>query len=218
MNTLFTLLVTAAVFGCIALAISGAKRLWSRIESDGQFLSDHYLKFLIAIAAMFAAFNWLGSKWIDFLTVTSGLVIVLAAYEYKQAENENQETKNKIDEAIQLRKERLLSGEGWTKHDVLQKYKTTLFYRQFGRLTTTTGWRCAGCSKNLYKEKDAELDHIQPRSKYPTLAMSESNLQILCRSCNAHKHAYDGDDWKKTIHKRRRVSNKKTRGARIANR
>jgi hypothetical protein len=31
------------------------------------------------------------------------------------------------------------------------------------------------------------VDHIKPRSKYPSLALSPSNLQVLCRECNVGK-------------------------------
>lgn len=34
---------------------------------------------------------------------------------------------------------------------------------------------------------DLTVDHIKPRSKYPELALTVNNTQILCRSCNSSK-------------------------------
>jgi 5-methylcytosine-specific restriction endonuclease McrA len=31
------------------------------------------------------------------------------------------------------------------------------------------------------------IDHIKPKSKFPDLALTEENLQILCRDCNLGK-------------------------------
>jgi hypothetical protein len=36
-------------------------------------------------------------------------------------------------------------------------------------------------------ESNLELDHIKPTSKFPELTFEFSNLQILCKSCNAKK-------------------------------
>lgn len=213
MKTLFTLALIALGFCCVAFALGGATRLWERLKSDSQFVDDHYFKFLIAVIFLLTLFSSLGGSWNSFLVVMSLVIVSLAIYEYRCSEHEargkSEQINELVNEAKRLREMQLLSGVGWGRYDVLRKFRTTLYYRKFGSLTTTTGWRCAACSKNLYKERDAEIDHIQPKSKYPELVTSENNLQILCRSCNAHKNAYDGDDWKKTIHKRRRLKNRK---------
>ena len=41
------------------------------------------------------------------------------------------------------------------------------------------------------------VDHIKPRSKYPELSLVESNLQVLCESCNLGKSNLDETDWRK---------------------
>lgn len=46
---------------------------------------------------------------------------------------------------------------------------------------------CAKCKRKIKKESNLTVDHILPRSKYPHLALDDSNLQILCRSCNSAK-------------------------------
>jgi 5-methylcytosine-specific restriction endonuclease McrA len=43
-----------------------------------------------------------------------------------------------------------------------------------------------------------DVDHIQPRSKYPELALLKSNMQILCRDCNFGKSNRDNTDWRQT--------------------
>lgn len=40
------------------------------------------------------------------------------------------------------------------------------------------------------------VDHIKPRSKYPCLALSFSNLQVLCAACNMGKSNKDETDWR----------------------
>lgn len=42
------------------------------------------------------------------------------------------------------------------------------------------------------------VDHIKPRSKFPELELKESNLQILCRSCNMGKSNKDETDFRIT--------------------
>jgi len=43
--------------------------------------------------------------------------------------------------------------------------------------------KCVKCGSKY----DLEVDHIKPRSKYPDLALSFDNLQILCKKCNVTK-------------------------------
>lgn len=40
------------------------------------------------------------------------------------------------------------------------------------------------------------VDHVKPRSKFPTLALSPSNLQVLCRECNAGKGDHSEMDYR----------------------
>jgi len=41
------------------------------------------------------------------------------------------------------------------------------------------------------------VDHIKPRSKFPSLGLVESNLQVLCGDCNIGKVNLDEVDWRK---------------------
>jgi len=40
------------------------------------------------------------------------------------------------------------------------------------------------------------VDHIKPKSLFPELALSLSNLQILCEDCNLGKSNRDDTDWR----------------------
>lgn len=40
------------------------------------------------------------------------------------------------------------------------------------------------------------VDHIKPKSKYPDLSLTLSNLQVLCEDCNLGKSNRDDTDWR----------------------
>lgn len=44
-----------------------------------------------------------------------------------------------------------------------------------------------------------QVDHIKPRSRYPELALSFDNMQVLCASCNMGKLAWDETDYRPKI-------------------
>ncbi len=56
--------------------------------------------------------------------------------------------------------------------------------------------RCALCGHGRSDGVKLHVDHIKPRSKYPKLELSLSNLQVLCENCNAGKGARHADDWR----------------------
>ncbi len=41
------------------------------------------------------------------------------------------------------------------------------------------------------------VDHIKPRSRYPELELTRSNLQVLCEDCNLGKSNGDETDWRR---------------------
>jgi 5-methylcytosine-specific restriction endonuclease McrA len=55
------------------------------------------------------------------------------------------------------------------------------------------GRRCLACGCS---DKQLHVDHIRPRSKYPHLALSINNLQVLCVDCNLGKSNKDKTDWR----------------------
>lgn len=90
----------------------------------------------------------------------------------------------------------------------------TDIYRE---VIASSGHHCAACSRKFSLSRRKPLlhvDHIRPRKLYPHLLYVRSNLQVLCRSCNSHKSAYDGDDWRDVVATRRRATNRKRRAAR----
>jgi 5-methylcytosine-specific restriction endonuclease McrA len=87
----------------------------------------------------------------------------------------------------------------------------------YAEVIAASGYRCAACGRQFSERRRKPLlhvDHIRPRKLYPQLLYVRSNLQVLCRPCNSHKSAYDGDDWKDIVAARRRATNKKRRIAR----
>ena len=53
--------------------------------------------------------------------------------------------------------------------------------------------RCALCEERQLKLRNLELDHIKPRAKGGTSAIS--NLQLACRACNRAKGDTDNDEY-----------------------
>jgi hypothetical protein len=53
---------------------------------------------------------------------------------------------------------------------------------------------CCGCRGE--PDNPLQVDHIQPRSQFPRLALVQSNLQVLCRRCNLGKSNKDMTDWR----------------------
>jgi 5-methylcytosine-specific restriction endonuclease McrA len=49
------------------------------------------------------------------------------------------------------------------------------------------GWTCAGFRRPAHPARDLATDHIVPVSEDDSRAFDWSNLQCLCRSCNARK-------------------------------
>jgi hypothetical protein len=62
------------------------------------------------------------------------------------------------------------------------------------------GGSCAYCLKPLLSTwegaKNATIDHLLPRCKYPDLGWSVSNLVPSCGECNHVKHNYDPSEGK----------------------
>ena len=56
--------------------------------------------------------------------------------------------------------------------------------------------RCQLCGARLTAENPLQVDHIKPRSKHPEMALTLSNLQVLCRACNLGKSNTDQTDWR----------------------
>ena len=66
------------------------------------------------------------------------------------------------------------------------------------------GAKCAACNTTREKGAVLHVDHVKPRSIYPELALSRSNLQVLCAPCNMGKSNKFTDDFRRTPPKRAR--------------
>jgi len=56
------------------------------------------------------------------------------------------------------------------------------------------GAKCMCCGYTSNDKSRIHVDHIKPRSLYPSLALDFENLQVLCRACNkakGNKHSTD---------------------------
>jgi 5-methylcytosine-specific restriction endonuclease McrA len=58
------------------------------------------------------------------------------------------------------------------------------------------GARCQCCGATTANGVRINVDHIKPRKLFPELALTESNLQVLCEDCNAGKGNWDQSDWR----------------------
>lgn len=55
--------------------------------------------------------------------------------------------------------------------------------------------QCCGATA-ITSGRPMHVDHIKPRSKFPHLELSLSNLQVLCEDCNMGKGGRDQTDWR----------------------
>lgn len=55
--------------------------------------------------------------------------------------------------------------------------------------------RCACCGASRNDGAILHVDHVKPRSKFPELALSLDNLQVLCNLCNMAKSNIDMTRW-----------------------
>lgn len=93
--------------------------------------------------------------------------------EQRIASNKKKERRDKV----RLASEAFLRTRDWQE----LRYKTLRRY----------GFKCMACYATGV---ELHVDHIKPRSKYPELALSAENLQVLCRDCNLGKGNKFEDD------------------------
>lgn len=58
------------------------------------------------------------------------------------------------------------------------------------------GAKCACCGTTPKNGRTMHVDHIKPRKAHPELALTLSNLQVLCDVCNHGKGNWDRTDWR----------------------
>ncbi|HEV2555455.1 MAG TPA: HNH endonuclease [Bosea sp. (in: a-proteobacteria)] len=55
---------------------------------------------------------------------------------------------------------------------------------------------CCLCGRERPHSAVLNVDHIKPRRRFPELALTPSNLQVLCGECNHGKGNWDETDWR----------------------
>lgn len=56
--------------------------------------------------------------------------------------------------------------------------------------------RCECCGSGKAQGAVLHVDHIKPRSKFPSMELALENLQVLCLDCNKGKSNTDQTDWR----------------------
>lgn len=60
------------------------------------------------------------------------------------------------------------------------------------------GAKCACCGRRTGDGLVMNVDHIKPRTRHPELALTLSNLQVLCNECNQGKGNRYETDWRES--------------------
>ncbi len=71
-------------------------------------------------------------------------------------------------------------------------YKSREWMAARFRALHKAGHRCEHCGVSVKKKGSMRVDHIKPRKSYPELSLDQSNLQVLCASCDNKKHKEKG--------------------------
>jgi len=83
------------------------------------------------------------------------------------------------------------------QHAMSEKFLASYEWRKVRMLALKKyGARCQCCGATPADGVMMHVDHIKPRAVYPELALSLSNLQILCEVCNHGKGNWDMTDWR----------------------
>lgn len=59
------------------------------------------------------------------------------------------------------------------------------------------GGRCSCCGRTAQDGIVINVDHIKPRRMFPELALTASNLQVLCSECNQGKGNRFTTNWRR---------------------
>ncbi len=76
-------------------------------------------------------------------------------------------------------------------------YKSNEWLKLRYRVIRKYGGECMACGRSKKRHGIIiHVDHILPRSKFPSQALRFENLQILCEDCNIGKSNIDKTDWR----------------------
>lgn len=76
-------------------------------------------------------------------------------------------------------------------------YDTAAWLELRYRALKLHGGHCQCCGNGPAPGNPMQVDHIKPRSRFPELELDLNNLQVLCKSCNTGKGAWDQTDWRR---------------------
>lgn len=79
-------------------------------------------------------------------------------------------------------------------------YETEAWKRVRYQALVLHGAACQCCGATRADGVKLHVDHIKPRSKWPSLELQLSNLQVLCEVCNMGKSNRDETDWRDPEH------------------
>lgn len=100
------------------------------------------------------------------------------------------EKRRKLNKALRARRRGSLPAEEFYASLSWKKLRYQALAKSAGK--------CQCCGANGDKAP-LHVDHVKPRSKYPDLALSLDNLQVLCADCNIGKLNQDETDWRKPL-------------------
>jgi 5-methylcytosine-specific restriction endonuclease McrA len=130
-----------------------------------------------------AIWKWLETKWLE--RESSGLRPI-SGKKVSKAQKARERAKSKPD-----RKNRFPKIAARTFYDT-----DTWRALRFEALKLSNGC-CVLCGRSQRAHGVVlHVDHIKPKSKFPELALTLSNLQILCEDCNLGKSNRDDTDWR----------------------
>jgi 5-methylcytosine-specific restriction endonuclease McrA len=133
------------------------------------------------------AFELFSLGWVDKPRVIGQKTARKMMKQYYERENGSEitipKTKKSVKKQKPKRKKAFLNSWEWRtlRYEILQKYDR----------------RCMCCGASPDDGRTSiHVDHIKPRFRYPELALSEDNLQVLCGVCNQGKGAWDETDFR----------------------
>jgi 5-methylcytosine-specific restriction endonuclease McrA len=134
----------------------------------------------------------LNEKPLPISTIAQTILQKLNEYENRLAKNPRSYTPKDNTKKKNVKKKQPLKDINST--EFLQSFEWRRLRYQAIKLSNGRCQCCGASPKN--NGIVLHVDHIKPRRKYPQLALTLSNLQVLCESCNHGKGSWDSTDWR----------------------
>lgn len=118
----------------------------------------------------------------------------LIIFDLDSAKRNRAAQKARSDEARKRKKGPSLKAKKKTNADF---YRTPEWKRARYKALLKSNGCCECCGAGKAQGAVLNIDHIKPLHSYPKLALRQTNLQVLCGSCNQGKGGWDRTDWRK---------------------